>query len=186
MAAESSSPRKPTKKAGSHDRSTTFSTTGMDGVPDKSRKSDEQVSGETTSESAGESETSTEAVVLTRNEQRELLKTLQAGGSPLVACNKLGVLLDSYDLTCQRDTRFRARLERLYQALDENVDAAIYRDALTGSASAQANWKKHQAEVDGEVLPGEARLREMSTEALLAYQLRLRRLGGNDSSSEAV
>lgn len=184
MAAESSSPKRPTKKAGSQTRSITSSTIG------KRAKREERpavIANEVTSDSSEVTETSTEAILLTKSEQRELLQFIQAGASPLAACNKLGVLLESYDLTRERDARFRLRLQRLHVALDENVDAAIYRDAIKGSASAQSNWKKQQIDSPGgeaEQTAREKELAELSTEDLLAYQRRLRTLGGNDSSAE--
>jgi hypothetical protein len=101
----------------------------------------------------------------------------------------LNVLLESFDLTREQDETFRSRVNRLLEAFRENVDAAIYRDAIGGNASSQANHLRLRAdscEADAELSARAKALAEMSTEDLLALQTRLRSLGGSDSRERSV
>jgi hypothetical protein len=129
-------------------------------------------------------DTASEPTVFTFRQQLRFLKAFQRSASPLAACLSLNLLLESFDLTRDQDENFRGRVNRLLEAFNENVDAAIYRDAVAGNASSQANHLRLRAnscDVDTDLADRAQELAEMPTEELLAYQARLRNLGGSET-----
>ena len=132
MTNKRSSRNKPTKKAASHNRSTTSSTTGK-----RTGKPADKQQTTVTSEDRPTSQ-------LLSAEQRELfLSWLAKGASPSMACQKL--LLSMHDVaeTLNHDDDFRRRWQEIDQSLSQNVVSALYQSAMNGSVTAQTFWLKH-------------------------------------------
>jgi len=142
MAGGNSSRRKPTKKAGTHGRSTSSLTTG---TPAGSNERHTKPVAEVVSDGGGESETWTEPRLLAIREQKQLLRLLSLGASPAAACEGLAVSVQDALLTFETDVRFGARLEQVHQSLTENIRAALYREAMKGNVTAQTYWLKEDA-----------------------------------------
>jgi hypothetical protein len=100
---------------------------------------------EISSEAADATDTWTDPVPLTIRQQKEFASVLAQGGSPAAACGKLKVPVENAVLSFETDARFRKRLELIYQSLTENVRAALYREAMKGSVTAQTHWLKDDA-----------------------------------------
>lgn len=123
--AAGSSRRKPTKKAVTRSRSTTFSTTAqvtqtppvdpdITGVPDLR--------------------------LLTEDEQQQVWSYLVKGASPQLACRELGLSLRRFWTTLDRDPQFAIAMEHLFRTLSHNVLAALYQRAMKGDKTAQQYW----------------------------------------------
>jgi hypothetical protein len=156
MAAESSSRGRPTKKAGSHDRSISSSTIGRtaaDASPLREIRSSSKPpdciqgikEGEITSETGLSTDTWTEPTPLKIGVQKELIRLLSLGASPAAACESLSISFQDALLTFETDNRFRARLEQIHHSLTENIRAALYREGMKGNVTAQTYWLKEDA-----------------------------------------
>ncbi len=143
MAGESSSRKRPMKRAGTRSRSITSSTTGRH----KRRGEDRQVerTSDVTSDFSDSTETWTEPFLLTVAQQKEFARLLSQGASPAAACSVLEVAADCALLSFDSDARFRRKLEHVYQSLTDNVRAALYREAMKGKVTAQIFWLKDEA-----------------------------------------
>jgi hypothetical protein len=114
---------------------------------------------------------------LTRTEQRAFEKLVALGASTAGACTKIGIRLDAVWLTVATDERFRQRLEKVKESLDENVKAALYRSAMEGNVSAQTFWLRHL--IANGLQPDEAPTDDLSSktdEELRELELRSERL----------
>jgi hypothetical protein len=143
MAAGNSSPEKPSKRAGTQDRSISSLTTGPT-APDCEPAIDEP-GAEITSDTSGQTETWTEPVPLTVRQQKAIATSLTQGASVAAACARIKVSYECALLTYETDPRFRGRLEHIRQSLEGNVRAAQYRDAMQGNVTAQNHWLKDAA-----------------------------------------
>jgi hypothetical protein len=83
---------------------------------------------------------------LSVRQQKQFVRLVLQGAAPSGVCITLGVPLESVQLTCETDARFRGQITRLCEALTDNVRAAIYRTALKGNVSAQTLWLKDEAQ----------------------------------------
>ncbi|QDT67053.1 hypothetical protein [Calycomorphotria hydatis] len=73
-----------------------------------------------------------------------LIDILAQGASPAIACKQIGVSFFVYLNTWCQDDAFRQKLDAIGAALSQNVAAALYRQAIEGSVSAQTFWLKNQ------------------------------------------
>lgn len=80
--------------------------------------------------------------LLIPREQRELLEMLLHGGSPQVACGRLGLRAESFSRTLADDKTFARRLAAVHGIMTQNVIATIYAAALKGTPAAQSLWLK--------------------------------------------
>jgi len=72
-----------------------------------------------------------------------LVDLLANGASPAIACRQLGVSFFVYLNTWCREQSFRQHCEAIGAALSQNVAAALYRQAIEGSVSAQTFWLRN-------------------------------------------
>ena len=66
------------------------------------------------------------------------------GASPQVACRKLDIPLDAFWRGLERNAKFAAQIQQVWDALSFNVVAALYQAAMQGNSSAQQFWLKHR------------------------------------------
>lgn len=77
-------------------------------------------------------------------QQQKILEWMMQGASPQMACRKLNLSLDLFWMTLERDARFAAELQRVWDTLSFNVVAALYQAAIKGNGPAQQFWLKHR------------------------------------------
>jgi len=79
---------------------------------------------------------------LSVEQQEQLLLMLQRGASPSVACHQSGVSPAAFLKSFSDDEHVREEYRSVLVLLSQNVLAALYREALEGSVSAQSFWLK--------------------------------------------
>ena len=140
MAAQVSSPKKPTGKAGTPRRSTTSSTTGNSEATTASNTS---AAADLRPENVDEHGAAAAAIALaeapglTSAQQARCLKLMLIGASAPMACAALKVSITSFQRSVDEDAEFAQRLQQTQGGLSQNVAARLYRTAMEGNVSAQ-------------------------------------------------
>lgn len=107
---------------------------------------------------------------LTDEQIDEYLALLEIGAPPLLACQRLGIKFDLVESTLVADPEFVEQVEQVKRLLADNVAAALYKKALSGSVYAQLHYLR---QCRPKPLDVSESYKEMSTDELddLFYQV---------------
>jgi hypothetical protein len=78
--------------------------------------------------------------LLSETEQHAVWLLMLKGASPALACQQTGVSIEAFWLTRLRHSSFDVAIRRIYDTLDHNVVASVYRQAMEGNVAAQRLW----------------------------------------------
>lgn len=83
-----------------------------------------------------------------REIQQHVLDVLLRGGSVAVAAGQVEVSIDEIYEWLEQDEAFARRYRNVLRALDQNVIAKLYQEAMQGSLPAMSLWVKEREPVD--------------------------------------
>jgi hypothetical protein len=83
-------------------------------------------------------------VALCPEARRVVLELMQRGASPAGACQQVGLTVDAFWTTLEREPTFAEALERVFDSLSHNVLAALYQNAMKGHVTAQQFWLRNR------------------------------------------
>lgn len=82
--------------------------------------------------------------LLSDEEQQAYLQLLLRGASPVVVCRQVGVPYSAVRLTLRESAEFRDDHDDAMLLLNQNVEAALYGQAMQGSVPAMTLWLRNR------------------------------------------